>query len=145
MRLQSEKLIRTCNTIFLYPKVKFHVGDPTAKLFNQLEDTAKEIFSIADSVIHSGSNVSFLKGTKHQKKWQCSEHTQTCNTLSTLTSFTAFYSFSKVVHLSNKETFNEDSLDASELPIDDPNDYTAEGASSSFLREILYGYLHTSP
>lgn len=47
--------------IFLDPKVEVHGGDLAAPLLGLSEDTAKEIFSVADLVIHNGSDVLFLK------------------------------------------------------------------------------------
>lgn len=131
------KLKSDLPAIFSDPKVEVHGGDLGAPLLGLSEDTAQEIFSVADSAIHNGADVSFLKAYRTLEKRNVQSTREIVKLCLPYRVSLHYISSSGVAHLSNKEVVGEESLTAFEPPTDGSDGYTAtKWASERFLELV---------
>jgi hybrid polyketide synthase/nonribosomal peptide synthetase ACE1 len=131
------KAISDLPSIFSDPKVEVHSGHLAAPRLGLSERTAKEIFSIADSVIHNGSDVSFLKTYQTLEKSNMQSTGELVKLCLPYQVSMHFISSSRVAHLSNKDIVGEESLSIFKTPTDGSDGYTAtKWASERFLERV---------
>ena len=123
--------------IFSDPKVEVYNGDLVEPRLGLSENAAKEIFSVADSVIHNGSEVSFLKTYRTLERANVQSTRELVKLCLPYRVSLHYISSSGVVQLSNKEAVNEESLAAFRPPTDGSDGYTAtKWASERFLELV---------
>ena len=124
--------------IFSDPKVEVHSGDLALPRLGLSENTAQEIFSVADAVIHNGADVSFLKSYQTLAKTNVQSTRELVKLCLPCQVPLHFISSASVAHLTGKTAVGEESVAAFEPPRDGSDGYTAsKWASERFLERVV--------